>query len=89
MRLISIGYGNLISAERIIAMVRPESSPVTRLITDAKASNMLIDASRGRKTKAVIVMDSGHIVLSANQPSTIGNRVGGEADLGIVGDEEE
>ncbi len=75
MKLISIGYGNLISAERMIAMVRPESSPIARIISEARAKGKVIDATRGRKTKAVIIMDSDHVILCANQPVTIGNRM--------------
>ena len=64
MRLVGIGFGNMVNAERIIAVVSPESNPVKRLIATGKENGMLIDATQGRKTKSVILMDSDHIVLS-------------------------
>ena len=74
MQLLNIGYGNMISAERIIAIVSPDAAPVKRLVQGAKDRGMLIDASCGRKTKAVIVTDSDHVVLSALQPETLSHR---------------
>ena len=74
MKLINIGFGNLISAERVIAVVSPESAPIKRLTQEAKERGNLIDASFGRKTKTVLVMDSDHVVLSALTPDTIGSR---------------
>ncbi len=74
MQLVNIGYGNMISAERIIAIVSPDAAPVKRMVQGAKDRGMLIDASCGRKTKAVIVTDSDHIVLSALQPETLSHR---------------
>lgn len=71
MKLIGIGFGNLVSAERIIAIVSPESAPIKRMIQDARERGMLIDASFGRSTKAVIVMDSGNVILSALAPETL------------------
>lgn len=73
-RLINIGFGNIVSAGRVIAIVSPESAPIKRIITDAREGEKLIDATYGRRTRAVIVMDSGHIVLSAIQPETVANR---------------
>jgi extracellular matrix regulatory protein A len=73
-KLINIGFGNIVSASRIIAIVSPESAPIKRIITDARTAEKLIDATYGRRTRAVIVMDSGHIVLSAIQPETVANR---------------
>ncbi|MBW4420814.1 MAG: DUF370 domain-containing protein [Myxacorys californica WJT36-NPBG1] len=73
-KLINIGFGNIISANRVIAIVSPESAPIKRIITDAREAEKLIDATYGRRTRAVIVMDSGHIVLSAIQPETVANR---------------
>ncbi|MCU0549042.1 MAG: DUF370 domain-containing protein [Leptolyngbya sp. Prado105] len=73
-KLINIGFGNIVSASRIIAIVAPESAPIKRIITDAREGEKLIDATYGRRTRAVIVMDSGHIVLSAIQPETVANR---------------
>ena len=73
-KLINIGFGNIVSANRIVAIVSPESAPIKRIITDAREGEKLIDATYGRRTRAVIVMDSGHIVLSAIQPETVANR---------------
>ncbi len=74
-RLINIGFGNMVSAARIIAIISPESAPVKRLIQEAKDRGVLIDATYGRRTRAVIITDSEHVILSAVQPETIGNRV--------------
>ena len=74
MKLINIGFCNMVSASRIITIVSPESAPIKRIIQDARESGMLIDATYGRRTRAVIVMDSGHVVLSAIQPETVANR---------------
>lgn len=74
MKLINIGFGNMVSAERVIAIISPESSPVKRIIQESRDRGSLIDATYGRRTRAVIVADSGHIVLSAIQPETIANR---------------
>ena len=75
MRLINIGFGNMVSANRIIAIVSPESAPIKRIIQDAKERGMLIDATYGRRTRAVIITDSDHVVLSAIQPETVANRL--------------
>jgi hypothetical protein len=74
MRMINIGFGNIVSEDRVIAVVSPESAPIKRIINDARESNKLIDATYGRKTRAVIVMDSNHVVLSAIQPETVAQR---------------
>ena len=74
MKLIGIGFGNLVSAERIISIVSPESAPIKRMISDVREKGLLIDASFGRSTRAVIVMDSGNVVLSALPPETLGAR---------------
>ena len=74
MKLINIGFGNMVSAGRIITIVSPESAPIKRIIQDARDSGVLIDATYGRRTRAVIVMDSGHVILSAIQPETVANR---------------
>ncbi len=73
-RLINIGFGNIVSANRVIAIVSPESAPIKRIISDARERGQLIDATYGRRTRAVIVMDSGHAILSAIQPETVANR---------------
>ena len=74
-KLINIGFGNIVSANRIIAIVSPESAPIKRIIQDARDKGMLIDATYGRRTRAVVIMDSDHIVLSAVQPETVSHRV--------------
>ena len=74
-RLINIGFGNIVSANRIVSIVSPESAPIKRIIQDARDRGFLIDATYGRRTRAVVVMDSGHIILSAVQPETVANRV--------------
>ncbi|WP_152656442.1 extracellular matrix/biofilm regulator RemA [Oceanobacillus sp. CFH 90083] len=73
--LINIGFGNVVSANRIISIVSPESAPVKRIITVARENNKLVDATYGRRTRAVIITDSDHVVLSAVQPETVGQRV--------------
>ena len=75
MKLINIGFGNVVSANRVIAIVSPESAPVKRIITEAREKGLLIDATYGRRTRAVIVMDSDHVILSAIQPETVASRV--------------
>lgn len=76
--LISVGFGNIVSASRIVALVGPDAAPVKRLIQDAREHRLLIDASCGRKTRAVLMMDSGHVVLSALQTETIARRLNAE-----------
>jgi regulator of extracellular matrix RemA (YlzA/DUF370 family) len=85
MQLINIGFGNIVSVERIISIVSPESAPIKRIIQEAKDSKMAIDATYGRRTRSVIIMDSGHVILSAVQPETIAARV----DADDEDDEEE
>ena len=75
MKLINIGFGNLVAAGRVVAMVSPESAPIKRIIQDAKECGRLIDATYGRRTRAVLVMDSEHVILSAVQPETVANRM--------------
>lgn len=75
MKLVNIGFGNLVSAERIISIVSPESAPIKRMIQDVRERGLLIDASFGRSTRAVIVMDSGNVILSALQPETLAARI--------------
>jgi extracellular matrix regulatory protein A len=73
-KLINIGFGNIVSANRIISIVSPESAPIKRIIQDARDRGSLIDATYGRRTRAVIVMDSDHVILSAVQPETVAHR---------------
>jgi len=75
MKLINIGFGNVISAKRLVAIVSPDSAPIKRMVQDARDRGILIDASYGRRTRAVIIMDSDHIILSALQPETVANRL--------------
>ena len=75
MKLINIGFGNMVSANRLVAIVSPESAPIKRIIQDAKEKGTLIDATYGRRTRAVIVTDSDHVILSAVQPETVANRL--------------
>lgn len=74
-KLVNIGFGNIVTANRIIAIVSPESAPIKRIIQEAREKGVLIDATYGRRTRAVIVADSGHVVLSAVQPETVANRL--------------
>ena len=75
MKLINIGFGNMVSANRLVAIVSPESAPIKRIIQDAKEKGMLIDATYGRRTRAVIITDSDHVILSAVQPETVAGRM--------------
>ena len=75
MQLVNIGFGNIVSAERIVAIVSPESAPIKRMVQEAKDNKTAVDATYGRRTRAVLIMDSGHIILSAIQPETVGGRI--------------
>lgn len=86
MKLINIGFGNLISADRIVSIVSPESAPIKRIVQDAKERGTLIDATHGRRTRAVIITDSDHIVLTYLQSETVANRI---IDEGAIDDEED
>ena len=88
LRLINIGFGNMIAAARIIAIVSPDSAPVKRMIQEARDRKRVIDATQGRRTRAVIQTDSDHVVLSAIQPETIAGRVG-QRDAAIRDEEKE
>ncbi len=74
-KLINIGFGNIVSANRLLAIVSPDSAPIKRIVQEARERAKLIDATYGRRTRAVIIMDSGHVVLSAVQPETVANRL--------------
>ncbi|GAB4359245.1 MAG: DUF370 domain-containing protein [Cyanophyceae cyanobacterium] len=74
-KLINVGFGNIVAANRVIAIVSPDSAPIRRIVSEAKERGQLIDATYGRRTRAVIVADSGHVVLSAIQPETVANRL--------------
>ena len=79
MKLANIGFGNMVSAGRIIAVVAPDSAPVRRLVQEARDSGRVIDATSGRRTRAVIIMDSDHVVLSPLQPETVAGRMEGKS----------
>jgi len=87
MKLINIGFGNMVAVGRIIAIVSPESAPIKRIISDSREKSTLIDATYGRRTRAVIIMDNGCIILSAIQPETVAARMTGknEQDTGEQG----
>ncbi|MCF0123135.1 MAG: DUF370 domain-containing protein [Ruminiclostridium sp.] len=87
MKLINIGFGNMISANRLVAVVSPDSAPIKRMVQEARERGNLIDASYGRRTRAVLVTDSDHIILSALQPETVAGRLNGREEA--AGEEEE
>lgn len=80
MKFINIGFGNIVSANRLIAIVSPESAPIKRIIQDARDTGKLVDATYGRRTRAVIIMDSEHVILSAVQPETVASRLDKDDD---------
>ena len=80
MKLINIGFGNLVSAQRLLSAISPDSAPVKRLVQEARDRGMLIDASFGRKTKSVLIMDTDHVILSALDPRIIANRFQADAE---------
>ncbi len=80
MKLINIGFGNMVSASRLVAIVSPESAPIKRIMQDAKEQGTLIDATYGRRARAVILTDSDHVILSALQPETVANRFNDRED---------
>jgi regulator of extracellular matrix RemA (YlzA/DUF370 family) len=88
-RFINIGFGNIVSANRMIAIVSPDSAPIKRIIQEARDGGRLIDATYGRRTRAVIIMDSEHVILSAVQPETVANRLDADAKLEIEEDVED
>ena len=86
MKLINIGFGNMVSASRLVAIVSPESAPIRRIIQDVRERGELIDATYGRRTRAVIIMDSGHVILSALQPETLSTRMNQRSDDSLGGE---
>ena len=86
MQLVNIGFGNIVSADRIVAIVSTDSAPIKRMIQEAKDNKTAVDATYGRRTRAVLIMDSGHIILSAVQPETVASRI--DKDIPQVQDEE-
>lgn len=87
MKLINIGFGNMVSAGRLIAIVSPESAPIKRMVQEARDRGVLVDATYGRRTRAVLITDSDHIILSSLQPETVASRLGGREEM--AGEEEE
>ncbi|NLK08795.1 MAG: DUF370 domain-containing protein [Firmicutes bacterium] len=77
-KLANIGFGNIVAANRIIAIISPESAPIKRIIQEAREKGMLVDATYGRRTRAVIITDSDHVILSAVQPETVAHRLSGK-----------
>ncbi len=75
MQMVNVGFGNMVAAARIVAIVNPDSAPIRRLVQDARESKTLVDATAGRRMRAVLMMDSGAIILSALQPETVASRV--------------
>ena len=80
MKLINIGFGNMVSAGRLIAIVSPDAAPIKRMVQEARDRGVLIDATYGRRTRAVLIMDNDHLVLSALQTETVANRLAGERE---------
>ena len=85
-KLINIGFGNMVPANRLVAIISPESAPVKRMIQEARERGMLIDATFGRRTRAVLITDSDHVILSAIQPETVAHRFVGK-DTEIIGED--
>ena len=81
MKLVNIGFGNMVAADRIIAIVSPESAPIKRIVRESEDKGMLVNATYGRRTRAVLVTDSGHTILSALQPETVAHRLDETEDL--------
>ena len=88
MKLINIGFGNMVSAGRLIAIVSPDSAPIKRMVQEARDKGTLIDATYGRRTRAVLIMDSDHIVLSALQTETVAGRLAGKETVEAAEEEE-
>lgn len=89
MKLINIGFGNMVNAGRLIAIVSPESAPIKRIVTEARERGTLIDATYGRRTRAVLIADSDHVILCAVQPETVAGRMDADGHLGDHHDEGE
>ena len=89
MKLLNIGYGNMVSAQRLIAIVSPDSAPIKRMIQESREKGLLIDGTYGRRTRAVLLMDSDHVILSSIQPETIANRLAGKDGAAAPEEEED
>lgn len=88
LRLVNIGFGNIVAADRLIAIVSPESAPIKRIMQEAREAGRLIDATCGRRTRAVVITDSDHVILSAIQPETIANRLDAREGADVADEEE-
>lgn len=88
MKLINIGFGSMVSADRLVAIVSPDSAPIKRMVQEARDRGTLIDATFGRKTKSVLIMDSDHTILSALQPASVAGRLSGKETAADVDEEE-
>ena len=88
MKLINIGFGNMVASDRIVAVISPDSAPVKRLVQEARDRKRIVDATQGRRTRAVIITDSDHVVLSAIQPETVAGRAGGRDSGGNTEEKE-
>jgi regulator of extracellular matrix RemA (YlzA/DUF370 family) len=86
LKLLNIGFGNMVSVSKLVAIVSPDSAPIKRIVQEARDQGTVVDASFGRRTRAVLIMDSGHIVLSALQPETLTSRI---SEMSAVDDTEE
>ena len=89
MKFINVGFGNMVAADRVVALVAPDSAPMKRLISEARESGRIIDVTCGLRTRAIIVTDSDHVILSATQPETISNRLADDSDYTEDSEEEE
>lgn len=89
MKLINIGFGNMVSANRLVAIVSPDSAPIKRIVQEARDRGIVIDATYGRRTRAVLITDSDHVILSAIQPETIAGRIDTREEDDDEGDENE
>ncbi len=89
MKLVNIGFGNMVSSERLVAVVSPDSAPIKRIVQEERDRGSLIDATYGRRTRAVLIMDSGHVILSALQPETVAARLNGKAETAVEEEEDE
>ena len=88
MRFINIGFGNMVAADRVVTIAYPDSAPIKRIVQDARENKTLVDASCGRRTRAVLIMDSGHVVLSALQPETVAHRLSDDREPDTSEEEE-
>ncbi|MBQ4556673.1 MAG: DUF370 domain-containing protein [Clostridia bacterium] len=89
MKFINVGFGNMVAADRVVALVSPDSAPMKRLVSEARESGRIIDVTCGRRTRAIIVTDSDHVILSATQPETISNRLADETEYTEETEDEE